>query len=103
MTTVETVHPVFNRTKAPYHDDTNHVITFNLRRYHFPNNTVYSAMLGRLNAAVALLWSSNPEQRDIAPLVQVVRDLQPYAINRVNGSQYRQQNTVDAVTKAIVN
>jgi hypothetical protein len=100
---VEKVHTVYNRTKRPFLDQANQVIIFNGARYHFPTQELYGVFAGRLTNAVDLLWSKKPDDRDPAPLVQVMRDILPYRINSAVGPQYRQQNTIDAVTGEVLN
>jgi hypothetical protein len=100
---VDKVHLVFNRTKRPYLDQAHRIIIFNSARYRFPTPELYTAYSTRLNNAVDLLWSATAEQRDVSPVMQLLKELRPYKINNAIGPQYRQQNTIDAVTREIVN
>lgn len=81
----------YNRTKPPYKDEANNVITFAFTRYHVPNTGTFNTLYTRLATAVS--------EKDSYKLQDVLSDLAEYKIGtRVNAST-KQSEVVDVITQ----
>jgi len=84
----------YNRTKPPYKDETNNIITFAFTRYHVPNDGTFNTLYNRLATAVS--------EVDSYKLQSALEALAQYKIGtRVNAST-KQSEVVDVVTQEVV-
>lgn len=91
-----TQNETFNRTKAPFKDEANRVITFNFARYHIPaeEGSRFDILYNKLANAVA--------ESDKYELDSAIEELEPYRLNSFVRKSLRQSEIVDALTKKVI-